>query len=150
MSPINRETRCQPRVQDPQSLEEEKVIVAGHVSREHDTSTKSMQVKYENNNVFKNKPNRKSLPNLHSRESISAKTEGKSSKLKQRETANGEDIKATTDKEQASKTESVNPPELEDEKVEKNPTGNTELLANSAHPFVAENEVTLNGGDPDI
>ncbi|KAL1822451.1 hypothetical protein ACET3Z_009229 [Daucus carota] len=118
---------------------------SGHVSREHDTSTKSMQVKYTN------KPNRKSLPNLHSRESISAKTEGKSSKLKQRETvAKGEDMKATTDKEQASKTESVNPPELEDVKLEKNPTGNPELLANSAHPFVPETEVTLNGGDPDI
>lgn len=121
------------------------------VSKEHDTSSKIMQVNYENGNVSAKKPIRKSLPNLYSRESISAKTEGKSGKLKQRETvADGEDMKAPTNEEQGIKTQSVNPLEVVDAKPEKNPTWDNELLVNSANPSVQENEVIVNSGDPDI
>ncbi|KAK1384683.1 TPX2 domain-containing protein [Heracleum sosnowskyi] len=98
------------------------------VSKEHDTSTKILQVNYDNVSVSTKKPIRKSLPNLHPRESIYAKAEGKSGKLKQRETvAYGEDMKAATNEEQESKTQSVNPPQLVDVKPEKNSTLDNEL-----------------------
>lgn len=121
------------------------------VSKEPDTSTKIIQVNYENGNVSKRKPIRKSLPNLHPRESISSKTKGKSGNLKQRETvADAEDTKATANAEQESKTKSVIPPEIVDVKPEKISTWDNELLVNSANPSVQENEVIVNSGDPDI
>lgn len=115
------------------------------VSKEHDTSTKVMHVNYENSNVSTKKSIRKSLPNLRPRGSISAKTEGKSGKLKLRESvADGEEMKATTNEVQESKMQSVNPPEL----VVVNPEKN-ELLVKSANLSVQENEI-VNSGDPDI
>lgn len=122
-----------------------------HVSKEHDTSTKIMQVKYENGNVSTKKPIRKSLPNHHPRDSISAKTEGKSGQLKEMEkVADGEDMKATANEEQESKTQSVNPPELVDVNHEKNSTWDNQLLVNSANLSVQKKEVIVNSGDPDI
>ncbi|KAK1389744.1 TPX2 domain-containing protein [Heracleum sosnowskyi] len=114
--------------------------VSPHVSREHDKSTK--------------KTTRKSLSNVHSREPVSAKTEGGHGKLKQKATvAEGKVEKASANEEEESKSQSVNPPDPEDliDGESKNLSiQDDELLVNEANPPAQDNELIVNSASPEV
>lgn len=114
--------------------------VSPRLSREHDKSTK--------------KTTRKSLSNVHSREPVSAKTEGEKGKLKQKATAaEGKVEKASANEEEESKSQSANPPDLKDliDGESKNISiQDDELLVNTANPPAQDNELVVNSTGPEV
>lgn len=113
--------------------------VSPRLSREHDKSTK--------------KTTRKSLSNVHSREYVSAKTEGEHGKLKQKATVAEGKVEKASANEEESKSQSVNPPDLEnliDGKSKNISTQDDELLVNAANPPAQDNEVIVNSASPEV
>lgn len=114
--------------------------VSPRLSKEHDKSTK--------------KTTRKSLSNVHSREPVSAKTEGEQGKLKQKATAaEGKVEKASANEEEESKSQSVNPPDPEnliDGESKNISLQHDELLVNAANPPARDNELIVNSTSPEV
>lgn len=115
-------------------------VVSPRLSREHDKSAK--------------KTTRKSLSNVHSRESVSAKTEGEHGKLKQKATvAEGKVEKVSANEKKERKSQSVNGADLGDliDGESKNISiQDNELLVNAANRPAQDNELIVNSASPEV
>ncbi|KAL8095002.1 hypothetical protein AgCh_036488 [Apium graveolens] len=113
----------------------------------------SPRLSREDNKSIK-RTTRKSLSNVHSRESVSAKTEREHGKMKQKATvAEGKVEKASANTKEESKIQSLNPPDLEDliDGESKNISiQDDELLVNAANPPAQDNEMIVNSASPEV